>query len=66
MAENKKWWKVRLFFVPEGAFVFWALKGFKGKFDDEYNKNYLWSFIISWAIRIIVFYLLFHERGFKL
>lgn len=35
---NNKWWKVRLF-VPEGAFLFWALKGFKGKFEDEYYNN---------------------------
>ena len=33
---KKKWWKIRLLFVPEGAFLFWALKGFKGTFDEEY------------------------------
>jgi hypothetical protein len=59
---NKKWWKIRLLFVPEGAFLFWALKGFKGTFDEEYIEHYLRNFIITWIIRIIIFYILFHNE----
>jgi hypothetical protein len=61
---NKKWWKVRLF-VPEGAFLFWLLKGFKGKFEDEYNKNYFRNVITTIILWIVIIYLLFHNKGFK-
>ena len=57
-----KWWMIM--YVPEGAFLFWALKGFKGKFDDIYIKYYYINFITSWIIRAIIFYFLFRDRGF--
>ena len=60
---NKIWRRYRPY-SPEGAFLFLALKGFKGKFDDIYIKYYYINFITSWIIRAIVFYFLFRDRGF--
>ena len=60
---NKIWRRYRPY-SPEGAFLFLALKGFKGSFDDEHNEHYLRDSIASWIIRIIVFYFLFRDRGF--
>jgi hypothetical protein len=42
-----------------GAFSIWALKGFKGKLDDEYNeKNNLRNFIVSIVVILGITYLL--------
>ena len=45
-----------------GAFIFWILKGFKGRFDELYNDKYNFrNMVVSLIVFLLFIYFYFYR-----